>query len=118
LEWERHQKTDYNCFQIDSAGTILATTLKQSGFVDNVVGFNVRDVLTESEYQYFMRSVGMALKRHKITVVDYHLQDQLYTAIIDPIDSETFFLHEIRTCGQDKARIVAILMGWVQRRAG
>jgi len=64
-----------------------------------------------------MASVGTALKKHQLVTVDYHLQDQLYTAIIDPIDDETFYLHEHRVCGQDKARIVAVLMGFVRRRA-
>lgn len=118
MEWEQHQGTDYNCFQIDSHGTILESTLRKSGLVNNVIGFNVRDVLSAKEHAQFMTSVDTALKEYQLVTVDYHLQDQLYTAIIDPIDDETFYLHEHKTHTQEKDRIVAILMGFVRRRAG
>jgi len=117
LEWEQHQDTGYNCFILDSKGTVLETTLRKSGLVNDVIGFNIQGVLSAEEYAQFMTSVDTALQNYQLVTVDYHLQDQLYTAIIDPIDDETFYLHEHRVCGQDKDRILAILMGFVRRRA-
>lgn len=102
---------------MDSAGTILESTLEISSFVSTVIGFNVRDVLSKEEHKGFMASTKIALKTHKIAVIDYHLQGQLHTAIIEPIDTETFYLHEHKVSTQEKDAITAVLMGFVQRRA-
>jgi len=118
LEWERHQKTDYNRFVIDSEGTILASTMRHSGFVDNIIGFNVREILHTKEYFKFMRSLQAALKSGAIIMVDYQLGTSEFIAAIDPIDSDTAFLHEHSLAGcQDRSRVISILMKWVKKSA-
>ena len=78
--------------------------------VDDIIGANVRDVLSGEDYKGFMRSLKTAIRTKQRIPINYHLGNQRYIAIIDPIDSETVFLHEQKFEGQNENRVVNILM--------
>jgi len=102
---------------IDSAGVLRDTTLHKSTFVDDVIGANVKDMLDQEQAEVFMGALDTALQTGKRVCVDYSLgkQKHLYHTIIDPIDRDTAYVHEIEIRG-DKDRAKYMLRRWVDER--
>jgi len=113
LAWERHPATAYNRFILDSEGTILASTIERSSFVDIVVGSNVLELLKDQAVK-FLDSLRTAIAVEKTIFVDYELGASKFIGALQPIDKNSVFLHEHLIVNGNRDNVIDILTNWTK----
>jgi len=113
VEWDRHPATAYNRFVLDTEGTILASTIEHSSFVDTVIGSCVLKLLKDQAVK-FLDSLRTAIAVEKTIFVDYNLGASKFIGAIQPIDKNSVFLHEHLIVNENRNNIIDILTNWTK----